>query len=45
LDGGDGLKLSRVVENILNSTEQASEYTYFFGKGNDNHELGMGFWK
>jgi hypothetical protein len=24
-------------------TESAGEYTFFYGEGNENHELGIGF--
>jgi hypothetical protein len=26
-----------------NGTEPVGEYTFFYGKGNENHELGIGF--
>jgi hypothetical protein len=38
------LDLARVQEVRLvgGGTEPAGEYTFFYGKGNENHELGKG---
>jgi hypothetical protein len=31
------------VRWVGGGTEPAGEYTYLYGKGNENHELGTGF--
>jgi hypothetical protein len=35
--------LMTVSKELGDGTEPAGEYTFFYGKGNDNHEVGTSF--
>jgi hypothetical protein len=45
--GGDGLQIRRVAANILNkqswTADKSWSSSYFYGKGNENHEFGTRF--